>query len=112
MSKSKKKLGKNAKQQEIPLKGKGVEALHIQAIEDAADEYVKARDERITLSETEDDAKKALMQVVLLNRDRLIQEVGGGVSYRYGDRLVTLVPTKETIKVNSVHDESVEVSSD
>lgn len=109
MAKSKK--SKKPKQTEIPLKGEGVEALHIPAIEKAADKYTDARDERMTLSEAEADAKKELLEAIHANRDRLIQEVGGGVSYRYGDRLVTLSPSKENIKVKSIHD-TVEVNDD
>jgi len=97
------------KQTEIPLKGKGVEKLCIKEIEDAAEKYTDARDERIQLSEAEADTKKELMEVMHKHRDKLIQEVGGGVSYRFGDKLVTLAPSKETVKVKSIHDEASDV---
>jgi hypothetical protein len=105
--KSKKKIGGNKpKTQELGLSGPGVEPLVIPEIEKAAKSYASARDERISYGEVEDEKQKALLDVMNKHRSELVQEVGGGVSYRFGDTLVELKPTSEKVKVKSIHDEA------
>lgn len=107
--KSKKKA---AKTPELGLKGRGVEPVVISEIENAAEKYVEARDERIKLLAVEVEAKEALMSVIHRHADKLTKEVGGGLSYRYNERLVILKPTGENVKVKSVHDDGEEEEKD
>ena len=112
MAKSKKKISKAKKTPELGLVGKGVEPLVIPAIERAADRYAAARDERIQYGEVEDTAKQSLLDVIHEHRAELVQEVGGGVSYRYGDNLITLAGGKEKLKVKKIHDNVGEETDD
>jgi len=103
--KSKKKIGGNKpKTQELGLSGPGVEPLVIPEIERIAKKYAVRRDERIAAGELENEEKKALLDVMNKHRAELVQEVGGGVSYRFDEVLVTLMPTGEKVKVKSIHD--------
>lgn len=104
MEKSKKKLSKNPATPEMGLTGKGVEPLVIPSIELAADRFASARDERLQYEEVETEREKALLDEMHAHRTELVQEVGGGVSYRYGDNLITLAGGKEKLKLKKIHD--------
>lgn len=92
------------KTSELGLKGKGVEILVIPEIEVAANKFVKAHNETVACADIEEELKNKLIEVVRKNKDKLVADDNGGVSYRYGEKLVVLAPTKETIKVKSIHD--------
>ena len=102
------KLKKN-NQPEIPLAGKGVEKLHIAALEKAADRYVDERDARMALTEKEVAAKAVLMQAMRDERANLPSDGKGGVFYIYGDRKITLCSMEETVKVAKVVDDQLDV---
>lgn len=105
MAKKQKSLKKNPETAELGMKGKGVEPLVIPSIERAADRYAAARDERMQYQDVENAARKTLLDEIQAHRAELIQEVGGGVSYRYGDNLITLAGGKEVLKVKKIHDD-------
>lgn len=106
MVKSKKKKLKHGaeKPAELGLAGKGVEPLEIPAIETAAKKYLKAVQEAEPLNEVVDDTYAALIEVVKEHKGELINEVNGGVSYRYGDTILKWAPGKEKLTVKTVHD--------
>ena len=79
------------KQKDLPaMKGKGVERQEIQAIDDASDSYVAARDARLKSGLEEQHAKKVLID--LMNKYGLAK-------YEYEGRIVILEPTDFTLKV-------------
>ena len=107
-----KSLKELPKTEELGLKGKGAEKLHIAAIEKAAEKYVIARDERMELTTKEHETKIVLMAAMKEHRAELIPDGDGGVFYTFGDKRVTLKPTDETVKVSKVDDGSLEVSKE
>jgi hypothetical protein len=107
------KKAKKAKQPELPaMTGAGVEVLHFPDIEEAADAFADTKSEINALKETLETQSKNLIEAIDKHRSELPQEVGGGVSYRYGERLVTLKPTSERIKVKTIHDEAPDVTDE
>jgi hypothetical protein len=111
--KTMKRMGKSKAQTDMLEDGPpGVGLLNIKEIETAAGRYAKVRDERIALSEDEDDKKSALIDAMHAHKDELPKTETGGWSYHYGETLVTLEPSKEIIKVKSVHDDTVEVKTE
>lgn len=94
------------------MTGHGVETIHIEEIEKAADDYEATKLERMRLSEEEADVKQLLIDTINRHRDKLPIGEDGSVSYRYGDKLVTLKPSKEKVNVKSIHDPSDNVTVD
>lgn len=69
---------------EIP----GTEGPKIKAIDNAADDYVKARDARMRLTEKEVACRAVLVDVCRKNQDKLSPDGNGTLRYRYDDLLV------------------------
>lgn len=89
------------KQLEIP----GTEAERFPEIEEAAENYVKARDKRMRLTEQEVVAKTQLLQILLENESKLSPNEQGDKVYRYDDEIVILRRGKVNVKVKAVHDD-------
>ena len=106
MAKSKKKKLKHGadKPAELGLQGQGVEPLVIPAIEKAANKFLKAKADAEPLNEVVDDSYAALLEVVKEHKAELVNEVGGGCSYRYGDVVLFFKPGKEKLSVKNIHD--------
>lgn len=90
------------KQTELP----GTERSSIPAIEIAAEEYVKARDKRMKLTEQEVAAKTKLTEAMQAHEDQLDENPDGDKVYRYDDECVVLQAGKVNVKVKRVHDET------
>ncbi len=101
-----------AKQIEIPMEGKGVAAPPvIKAIEDAADEYVEARDARQAALVIEVEKKAKLMAAMHENKAQLTPGDEGVSFYQYDGRIVSLEPEGETVRVKKLKD-TVTVTED
>lgn len=86
------------KQPELPaMKGKGVESVQIDEIDDIAQEYVGARDERMAILEKEVAAKARL---------KTAMDSHGLKTYKFDGLLVTVEPGEEVIKVKRLKPES------
>ena len=114
MAKSKKKKLKHGadKPAELGLQGQGVEPLVISAIEKAANKFLKAKADAEPLNEVVDDSYAALLEVVKEHKAELVNEVGGGCSYRYGDVVLFFKPGKEKLSVKNIHDAPAPESSE
>jgi hypothetical protein len=88
-------------QLEIP----GTERPVIKAIEDAAENYVAARDKRMKLTEQEVAAKDKLIEVMLKNADKLCVDGEGNKIYRF-DEAVVILSDIAKVKVRHAHDEA------
>jgi hypothetical protein len=96
---------KKAKQEDLPgVDGPGVGAVRIQAVDEAACEYVKWRDKRMDLTKKEVDAKKALIAVMHENETQIGRAPDGGMVYIYEEVQVALTPTGEQLKVTAYVD--------
>lgn len=82
------------KQNEMPLKGEGVEVKRIAAIDKAADEYTDIRDKRMTL--TEEEVAKRQTVINLMQKHGLTK-------YIYDGHVVEL-DKKDLLKVKPVKD--------
>lgn len=89
------------RQQEIP----GTELPHIEAIENAAQDYVKIRDRRMALTNQEISAKEKLMAQLLEHKRELSKNADGDYVYRFDDLLVLLKTGKDNVKVKAVDDD-------
>lgn len=90
-----------SKQLKIP----GTEPASIPEIEEASENYVRARDKRMRLLESEITAKTNLLQVLLQHEDKLSANEEGNKVYRYDDLVVILKRGKLNVKVKSAHDD-------
>jgi hypothetical protein len=84
------------KPKQTEIQGEGFKPKTIPQIEEAAEEYVELRDNRMAIQEKETAASERL--TFLLHQHKL-------TCYRYDGKLVTLVPT-EKVKVKTDKDES------
>lgn len=79
------------RQEDLP----GVERKVIKAVENAADDYVAARDKRMALTTKEVETRAVLIHEM---------EKAGVTSYRYDDRIITL-EAKAKVKVKTASDD-------
>ncbi len=77
------------------VEGEGVSEKRIKAIDDAADEYVDARDKRMTLGEKESECREKVL--LLMKRHNL-------TTYRYDGQIVTVTDGLKVNKVKSPKD--------
>lgn len=77
--------------------GEGMEAVTIKDIDDCAERYVDARDERITAQEPE-KKEKALLMALMKKHEQTVYKTEAG-------KIVKLVHRDETVKVVSAEDE-------
>lgn len=101
-----------AKQQEIEISGPGVVPVVIEEIEQAANDYVLVRDQRMELTRREVALKTNLIQTVLAHADALVPGEDGTKRYYYDDLVVILKPGKPNVKVRSESSASEEVEDD
>lgn len=94
-----KRKSKTGEQSELEIKGKGVERVVIGEVEKAAKSYVSFRDERMAVLEDEVKAKKALLETMHTNAERIGKDKDGSMIYRFGDKVIILKPGKEEVKV-------------
>lgn len=90
------------KQSEMPLKGQGVEALEIEAIEKAISKYERKKEARCTASPGEIAAKKEVADLLHAHRDKLPVNGDGIPFYRCDGRDYLLM---EKLKVRKVEEE-------
>ena len=82
---------KKKKQEELPaMIGDGVELKMIPAIEQLASEYVEIRDERVALTQKENEAKARLLAAM---HDHNVMD------YKYDDYQVFVTASQETVIV-------------
>lgn len=93
-----------AKNEELGLKGKGVEPLRIAELDKLAEEYVKARDKRLVMTPKEVACKQMLIEALHEHQDEIGLQPDGRLVYRYDEMMITLAPGKEKLKVENVVD--------
>jgi hypothetical protein len=86
---------------ELPLTGKGVEVVHIPALDQLATDYAAARDRRLAELTKEIAAKTKLVEGLKANESDLMQP-DGTLAYRFGDMCVTLWRGKDKVKVEDL----------
>ena len=77
------------------IEGEGVAQKKIPAVTKAANRYVEVRDQRMSLTEKEVDAKAVLLNAMHEN---------GLTIYRFDDYIVHIKAGKENVKVKSTDD--------
>lgn len=82
----------------------GMERPTIKEIEEAAEDYVDARDRRMKMTEKEVACKSVLLQLMIKHESELSKNGEGELIYRYEDEEVRLLPGKANVKVKAVHD--------
>jgi len=94
---------------ELGLTGAGVEIPRIKALDDAISEYEPARDKRVRASQSELAAKNKLVELLHKHADKLPRDPEtGAILYRNGESKVTLMPSKEKLKVRPVDEEDID----
>ena len=86
------------------MKGPGVELLEIKEIETAADEVVRVKEEIAGLKEILEPAELRLTEAMETNRARLIKDESGGITYRYGNKLISMALKKQKVHVKIIRD--------
>lgn len=89
------------------MTGPGVAPVKIAEVDDLVEKYVKARDARMAKTEIEVSAKQSLIAALHANEDK-IGNVGGTLTYRHDDLIVTLRSGKEELKVKTMGGEEHE----
>jgi hypothetical protein len=90
------------KHAELGLTGKGVEPLRIPELDKLAEEYIKHRDKRLTLTPKEVSAKQTLIEAMHVNADKIGPQPDGSLVYRYDEMIIRLEPGKEKLKVETI----------
>lgn len=93
------------------LEIEGTQGPRIKAIDEAAEDYVNARDKRMRLTEQEVACKAVLIQVCRKNEDKLSSDGNGTLRYRYDDMVVEW-RKKDTIRVKHSDAEDLENEDD
>jgi hypothetical protein len=93
------------KQEELGVKGKGVEPPSIKSIDKAADEYQTAKDRRCRESPREVAAKGKLQELLHKNREALPKNEDGNPFYRYDGRDYCLAEKMTVKRVPGVDDD-------
>ena len=93
------------------MAGDGFDQPKIKAIDDAAAEYVNVRNRRMKLTETETEAKEALIQACKKNAEKLLLNKDGDRVYRFDEEVVVLSEV-ENVKVKSFESYQKEMSKD
>jgi hypothetical protein len=93
-----------AKQSELAIKGRGVEAVRIAQIDSLAEAYIKERDKRLKLTPREVAAKTKLVDALHKHSGDLRQP-DGTLVYRYDEMVITLTPGKEKLRVKELDEE-------
>jgi hypothetical protein len=101
---SKKGAPKNKPAEPPGMRGPGVEVLEIPEIEKAMDEVVRVKEEIAGLKEILESAELRLTEAMETNRARLIRDETGGISYRFGNRLVSMALKKQKVHVKIIRD--------
>ncbi len=90
------------KQPDLPnIEGPGVGQVKIDAVEQAAAQYIKERDKRCAMTPKEIAAKQKLLDALHANKEKLGTDGEGATVYRYDDLVITLKPGKETLSVKA-----------
>lgn len=101
-----KKMSKTKRgQKELPIEGPGAGPVRIPDIDDAAENYVKARDARMRLTRREVETKDALIKTLKDHKKELGTDGEGSMFYEYDDIVVELTPVGEQLKVRARVDE-------
>lgn len=87
---------------ELPLgDGPGVGQIKIRSIDEAADDYIKARDRRCRMSPKEIAAKTKLTDLLHKHEEKIGRGADGILRYNYGDEVIVLEPGKEKLRIKS-----------
>lgn len=89
------------KQTELAVAGKGVSPVRIPVIDKLAEAYVTERDKRLKQTPKEVAAKTKLIDALHAHADQL-RTPDGDLVYRYDERLITVTPGKEKLRVEEV----------
>lgn len=92
----------STQQEELEIKGPGVEKVSIPEIDSLAAAYVKIRDSRCALTAKEVEAKEKLVTCLHANEDKLGRAPDGTIRYEYDGSRVELFPTKEKLRVKAI----------
>jgi hypothetical protein len=98
-------MAKTKKILELPLKGKGVEPVRIAELDRLAEDYVKQRDRRLTMTPKEVAAKHNLIEAMHQHTDQIGKQPDGSLVYRFDETLIRLSPGKEKLKVEDISEE-------
>jgi hypothetical protein len=90
-----------AKQSELKIVGKGVERVALPQLDRLAEDYCKERDKRLKLTPKEVAAKGKLIDAMHAHADQ-IRRPDGTLVYRYDEKMITVTPGKEKLKVAEV----------
>lgn len=90
---------------ELPIKGKGAEAIKIPAIEKALDKYEPLKDRRCKAMVPEKAAKLELIAAIHKHADKLPKDEFGSIIYRYGDRVIYLESQEKLSILDADEDE-------
>src|SRR5262245_45587623 len=90
-----------AKQSELNIKGKGVERTTIKQLDDLAEAYVRERDKRLKQTPKEVAAKSSLISAMHAHAKQITQP-DGTLVYRYDERVITVTPGKEKLRVEDI----------
>lgn len=96
-----------AKQSELKIVGKGVERVTLPALDKLAEDYCRERDKRLKQTPKEVAAKGKLIDAMHDNADKITQP-DGTLVYRYDERIITVTPGKEKLKVRDVEQDEGE----
>ena len=95
---------------DLPLPpGPGVSVPRITELDNAALEYVKERDKRMTQTPKEKAAKVKLLETIHKHQDKLGRTPEGKIIYTFDELIVEVTPGKENVKVRPVdHEEEAD----
>jgi len=94
-------MASKPKQTELHVVGKGVSPVHIPQLDKLAEAYVTERDKRLKQTPKEVAAKVKLIDALHAHADEL-RTPDGDLVYRYDERLITVTPGKEKLRVEDV----------
>lgn len=87
-------------QNDLPgVEGPGVAPIKIDEIDQLAEEYVKIRDKRCTISPKEIAAKQELIDAVKRHREQLGADEEGTIRYAYGEEIIEVSHGKDKLKI-------------
>jgi hypothetical protein len=98
------------KNDDLPgIEGKGVASVSIAEVDDAIEQYVAARDRRMTMTTFEVAAKQALIGALHTHAEEIGTSPDGTIYYRHDALLCTLRAGKDELKVKNIKTEQEEL---
>ena len=90
--------------EELELKGKGVEPVKIPAVEAAAEIYISARDNFVIYTRKLQETQEALRDAMHAN-EKALKRSDGALVYRFDDQVITVTKGKEKIKIKAIDED-------